>query len=503
MSDTRSLDKWMITLTVMLVAVIEVLDMTIVNVSLPAMMGSLGANSEQITWVLTSYIVSAAIFMPLTGFLTDRFGQKKLLICNILGFFMASILCGIATSLEQIILFRTLQGIFGASLVPMSQFILRDTFPKSQHGQAMAIWGIGIMAGPVFGPTLGGYITASLSWRWVFYINVPICLLAFFLAIRYIKPTPIKKKSIDYLGMLLMIIGIGGLQVFLDRGNNQDWLQSQTMVFLGLLWVIALSLFVIRGVHQKNNIINLNLFKDKNFSISILLITLFTACLLGSISIQPIMLESIMAYPTKIAGMLMAPRAISSAIAMAIVARLIGRIPSRYLLLTGLFFSFVGSYDMTAFRLDSSMESIMLAGAIQGLGMGFFFVPLSTLAFSTLNKNQEAEASGIFSFGRSLGSSIGISILSTLISRETQVNWQELGSHLTSTNHPLWQWLQQHNWGLDSPQAIGLLEKSLYRHASMNAFVDSFHFIALSFVIMLPLVFMLEEKEQQVMVSAH
>jgi MFS transporter, DHA2 family, multidrug resistance protein len=219
--------RWLVTLTVILVAIVEVLDITIVNVSLPNMMGTLGANSEQITWVLTSYIVSAAIFMPLTGFFIQRFGQKRLLLINIAGFLAASILCGISSSLTEMVLFRTCQGIFGASLVPLSQLILRDAFPLEEQGKAMAIWGVGIMVAPVLGPTLGGYITEVLNWRWVFFINIPVCILSFLLAWYLLIETPTRRQKIDWIGALLMAGGIASLQIFLDRGNQEGWLYNQ------------------------------------------------------------------------------------------------------------------------------------------------------------------------------------------------------------------------------------------------------------------------------------
>lgn len=483
----NSFHRSMITITVMLVAVIEVLDMTIVNVSLPTMMGSLGANSDQITWVLTSYIVSSAIFMPLTGFLVTRLGRKRLLLMNIGGFLLASVLCGLSTSLAEMILFRTLQGVFGAALVPLSQYILRDAYPKEEHGKAMAIWGIGVMAGPVLGPTLGGYITEALNWRWVFYINVPVCILAFFMAISFISETPRKKEYIDWLGMALMASGIACLQIFLDRGNSQDWFDSNSIILLCVIWVSALSYFIYRGLRKSNNIINLRLFADRNFSLSEILITIYTAGLIGAISIQPIMLENIMGFPTAMTGLLMAPRGVASAIGMVCVAKLINLIDSRVIITAGIIVSIIGTYLMTTFSIESSMSYISWVGALQGLGMGLFFVPLATLAFNSLPKTAEAEASGLFSFSRSLGSSIGISLLTTVVSRQTQANWQQLGSHIQQFNPNLRLWLQHQGWTLKQPEAIGTLAHELSRQAGMIAFIDAFWLVAIAFVVMLPL----------------
>ena len=490
-SNTR---KYLITLTVMLVAIIEVLDMTIVNVALPPMMGNLGANSEEITWVLTSYIVSAAIFMPLTGVLIERLGQKRLLLLNIVGFLISSMLCGIANNLTAMIFYRTCQGIFGASLVPLSQFILRNTYSKEELGKAMAIWGMGIMAAPVLGPTLGGYITQSLNWRWVFYINLPVCLIALFLTFSVIEETKRIQKDIDWTGALLMALGIGSLQIFLDQGNSKDWFESNLICALFFSFIVFTTIFIKRGLNNDNNIINLHLFKDRQFSISTLMILLYTATLLGTISIQPMMLENLMHYPIKTSGILMAPRGVASAIAMACVAQMINKYPAQRIIFIGLLFSVLGTYLMTMFELQSPMLTIMAVGVVQGIGMGLFFVPLSTLAFKTLPKQQEGEAAGIFSFGRSLGSSIGISIMSTVISQQTQVNWHQLGSHITPYNPNLYTYLAfQHKTQLDS-HSLQQLVATLYRQANFNAFIDTYLLACFSFVILIPLVFKFKSK---------
>ncbi len=495
MVEKTQIEKYLITLTVMLVAIIEVLDMTIVNVSLPPMMGSLSANSEEITWVLTSYIVSAAVLMPLTGILIERLGQKKLLLLNIVGFLLASMLCGIAQSLAQMVFFRILQGIFGASLVPLSQYILRNTFSQQEQGKAMAFWGMGIMAAPVLGPTLGGYITEHLNWRWVFYMNLPVCIIAFFLALKYIDETKKTFKDIDWTGTLLMSLGIGTLQIFLDQGNSKDWFESNFISLMAILTTILLSVFIIRGLKIKNNIINLSLFKNKNFALSTLIIMLFISSLLGIVSIQPMMLEQLLQYPTVTTGLLMAPRGIASAIAMGLVAQLINRYSPRILIAVGLLFAFFGTLLMTDFKLHTPMATIMWVGVIQGIGMGFFFVPLSTLAFSTLKQKDIAEATGLFSFGRSLGSSIGISIISTLITRETQVNWNQIGGHISVYNHHLTDFLTKHHLSVHSPITMKILAQKLAMHANFNAYIDSYFLAAVSFLVIIPFIFFMDEPE--------
>lgn len=488
--------KWLIAITVMSVAVIEVLDMTIVNVALPNMMGALGANSSQITWVLTSYIVSSAICMPLTGFLVTRFGRKRLLIINVIGFLITSALSGMSVTLTQIVLFRTLQGIFGATLVPMSQYILRDTFPQEEQGKAMAIWGIGIMCGPVFGPTLGGYITESLNWRWIFYINVPVCIMAFFMTLKFIEETPRKKEFVDWLGLTLLAVGIGALQIVLDQGSQDNWFQSNFIVILSIVSAYCLIFFILRGLSYDKNIVNIRLFSDMNFTAATIMLTLYCITVFGILTLLPIMLENFMNYPVDTAGWVMAPRGITCALAMAIMAKLINKVDIRALVIAGLIFTVYGTYQMTQFNLNMSESYVIISGAVQGFGMGLFFVPISTIALSTLPSNATAEGSGLFSFGRSLGSSIGISLFSTVLTQESQINWHQLGGHITAFSPALKQWLVQQNLTLANPLTPQLLGQTLGQQSSMIAFLDCYWLAMILILFMFPLVFLLKKPKQ-------
>jgi DHA2 family multidrug resistance protein len=485
--------RWLIVLSVMLVAVIEVLDTTIVNVALSPMMGALGATRDQITWVLTSYIVSAAIVMPLTGYLVTRIGRKRLLLMNIVGFMITSLLCGLSTNLTQIVIFRVCQGLFGASLIPISQYVLLDTFAPSERGKAMAIWGIGIMVGPIFGPTLGGYITESLNWRWIFFINLPVCIVAFLLAMEVIQETPIKKIKTDWVGLFLMVLAVGCLQIFLDRGHTEDWFESHEIIILFVIMIFSATIFIVRGLNRTDNIINLRLFADPNFSKCCILIVVFIAGFFSIIALQPIMVQQLMGYPADVAGILMAPRGISSAFAMIIVGKFISRVDPRFFIATGLVLASATSYLMCGFTLQTSFHVMAMVTLTQGLGVGFFFVPLSVMAFSTLKPEQNAEAAGLFSFGRNLGTSIGISLVSTYLARMSQINWNYLSSRLSESNPNLQYWLQKQNLSTTDVKTIAFFSREIARQSSMVGFVNAFWVISMAFLVMIPLVLLLKK----------
>lgn len=493
--------KSLITLTVMLVTILEVLDMTIVNVALPPMMGSLSANSEEITWVLTAYIVSAAIFMPLTGLLIKRIGQKTLLMINIIGFCLSSMLCGFASSLTQMVVFRIMQGLFGASLVPLSQYILRNIYQRHEQGKAMAIWGMGVMVAPVLGPTLGGYITEALTWRWVFFINLPVCLVALVLAFYFIEQSTRQPCKIDWLGLTLMMLSIGAFQLFLDQGNSKDWFESNLIQFLFLLTIVSTAAFIYHGLKTNNNIISLTLFTDRNFLLSSLLILGFMVCLFGIMAIQPMMLENLMGYPTEDAGLIMAPRALASAFMMAVVAKTISKINPKLLISTGLLLNFISSHLMASFELQTPISTMIWVGILQGCGMGLVFVPASMLALSTLTTSQTGEGSGLFSLARSIGSSIGISLISMVATRESQINWHSLSEHITATNPALNAFLANMQLNLYDPLTIKLISNKILLQANFNAFIDCYLLSSYGFLFLIPLTLFLKPSPQPLAVS--
>lgn len=452
-----------ITLAVMSATLIQVLDTTIVNVALPHMQGELGANTDQISWVLTSYLVTAAIFMPLTGYFSDILGRKRYLLLSIAGFVIASALCGIAGNLAEIVLFRMLQGVFGAALVPLSQAIMTDAYPPEQRGNAMAIWGLGVMVGPVLGPTLGGWLTEVASWRWTFYINVPVGALSWFLASQFVPDTPKRARRMDWTGVILLATGVAGTQYALDRGSAQDWLAALDIRVSLVLGVIGLIGFTAYSWRMKERaLFDIRIFGDRNFAMACLVMALLGLGMFGTIVVQPILLERLLEYP---------------------------------ILTTGMLISALGSHEMTNYSLDIDTFWIVWPAMLQGLGMGLIFVPLSTIAYATLPRARMAEAAGLYSLVRTMGSAVGISIVTTLMTHQGQVLWNELGGHIHPFNPAVRHYLQGLHLDPNSPLAAQILAAEIGRQAQMLAMLDVFKLISWSFIVMLPLVFLLRGKK--------
>jgi len=491
-SSDGSSRRFLISLAVMSATVLQALDTTIVNVALPHMQGQLGATPDQISWVLTSYLVASGVCMPLTGYFADRMGQKNFLLVSILGFVLSSALCGLSTNLAEIVLFRLMQGVFGAALVPMSQSIMVQTFPPEERGKAMAIWGIGVMVGPILGPTLGGYITEAINWRWTFYINLPVGILSLFLAWRMVPDSPRRERRMDWLGMVLIILAVGGLQFVLDRGTQDDWFGSWAIRTAVTLSVLGFFGFLYHGFrHPRKALFDPRIFYDRNFATASLLLAVFGLGMFGAMVLQPMMLESLLNYPASTTGLIMAPRGIASMISMVLVGRLIARVEPRALIAVGIVLSAIGSHAMTMYSLQIDAWWLIWPVVIQGLGLGMIFVPLSTVAFSTLPKEQSAEAAGIYSLMRTIGSSVGISIATTVMTRYTQVGWNGLGGHITIYNHAIATYLKGLHLNLGDPAATAVLAHSLARQARMLGMLDAFKLISWSFIAMLPMVLLI------------
>jgi DHA2 family multidrug resistance protein len=477
----------------MAATVMQVLDITIVNVALPHMQGELSATPDQISWVLTSYMVSSGIFMPLTGYFTHRFGQKKFLAVSIAGFIVASVLCGLSTNLSEIVVFRLLQGISGAALVPLSQSIMVATFPLEERGKAMAIWGMGVMVGPILGPTLGGWLTEFISWRWTFLINLPVGLVSLLLVLRFIPDSERSERSMDWFGLALMAMGIAGLQYVLDRGAQDDWFHSPSIQFVAYLSVIGfIGFFFHTRSHEGHTLFSREIFLDRNFVTASLLMGFLGLGLFGSMLLQPLMLEGLMGYPTLTTGLTLAPRGLASMASMLLVGRLINRVDPRWLITAGIMLFTLGSYQTTQYSLVMGIGWVIFPMILQGVGLGMVFIPLSTLAFSTLPKQFAAEAAGMYSLLRTIGSGIGVSVVATVLTSHAQMAWHNVGAQLQPFNPALAAYL--HNLGLNehAPQAAGILASELSRQSQMLGFLDAYIFVTVAFVAMTPLVFIMK-----------
>jgi DHA2 family multidrug resistance protein len=486
------LNRGMITVSVMLATVMQVVDTTIVNVALPHMQGSMSATQDQISWVLTSYIVAAAIFTPLTGVLADRFGRKHLFGAAVIGFTLASMLCGAATSLTQLVVFRALQGALGASLVPLSQAVLLDTYPREKHGSAMALWGMGVMVGPILGPTLGGYLTEYYSWRWAFYINLPVGVLAL-LGIATFVPdaTGTQKRGFDFFGFALLSIAIGALQLMLDRGNSLDWFDSTEVVLEAATAALAFYLFMVHMFTADKPFIEPGLFADRNFVAGVLLMFTVGVLLLATMALLPPFLQSLLGFPVLTAGYVLAPRGMGTMVAMMIVGRLVGKVDTRLLVLTGLGLMAWSLHAMTQFNTDVGAAEIISTGIVQGIGLGFIFVPLSTIAFATLAVRYRNEGTAMFSLIRNLGSSVGISLVMTVLGHQIQSSHAALSENISPFRDalqvpgvpPLW------NWSTEVGRIA--LDAEVTRQAVTIAYLNDFRFMMYLSLLAVPLLLLL------------
>jgi len=492
-SGATPLNRNMITGSIMLATIMQVVDTTIVNVALPHMQGSVSATQDQISWVLTSYIVAAAIFTPLTGVLADKFGRKRLFVACVIGFTLASMLCGAATSLEQLVLFRALQGALGAGLVPLSQAVLLDTYPREKHGSAMALWGMGVMVGPVLGPTLGGILTEYYSWRWAFYINLPFGVLAVLGILAFVPETPRAKRGFDFCVFALLSIAIGALQLMLDRGNSLDWFGSTEVVLEATTAGLALYMFLVHMFTADKPFIEPGLFADRNFTTGVLLMFMVGMMLLATMALLPPFLQNLLGFPVITAGYVLAPRGLGTMVAMMIVGRLVGRVDTRWLLITGLALMAWSLYDMTAFTADVGVYEIVYTGVLQGFGLGFIFVPLSTVAFATLAPRYRSEGTAMFSLIRNIGSSIGISVVVTVLGHEAQVSHATLAESITPFRAALQAPGVPELWSSFTANGLRALNGEVSRQALMQAYLNDFRFMMYMTFLAAPLLLLLRK----------
>lgn len=461
----------LLVVSIMLATLMQVIDSTIANVALPDMQGSLSATQDQASWILTSYIVAAAIATPATGWLAARFGRRHLLVIAITGFTLASVLCGVATNITEMVAFRVLQGLFGAALVPISQSSLLDAFPPEKHGAAMALWGMGVMIGPIIGPPLGGWLTDNYSWHWVFLINVPIGIVALLGVLSSVPTDDTRMSRFDWRGFAFLAIGIAALQLMLDRGNEKDWFAAVEVQVECALALLGFYLYWVHWRSGSKTFVNLSLLGDRNFGTATLFIFIVGVLLFATMALMPPYLQNLMNYPVVTTGLLLAPRGVGTLIAMTVVGRLLARgFDARIPMALGLLLIAYSLWMTTGFSADVPMLPIIQSGVVQGLGLGFVFVPVSTLAYATLPGHARTEAAGIFSLARNLGSSVGISIVFTLIARGTQLNHAELAARIT----PYGTTPMPPMWDANSLQALAALNAEVTRQAAAIAYINDF-----------------------------
>jgi DHA2 family multidrug resistance protein len=477
-----------VTACVILATLMQALDTTIANVALPYMQGSVSASQDEIDWVLTSYFVAAAIMTPPTGFLAARFGLKRLFLVAITGFTVTSMLCGMAQTLTQIVLFRVMQGAFGAALVPLSQTVLLDAYPRERQGFAMALFGVGVMVGPVLGPVIGGWLTEHYTWRYVFYINLPIGIVALIGMMVFL---PDSKRDtggkLDWFGFGTLSLAVGALQLMLDRGEIKDWFSSGEIVIEAIVAGAALYLFLVHTFTADRPFVRPALFRDRNFATGTVFMAVVGLTLYASMALQPSFLQGLMDYPVSTAGMVMGPRGVGTMVSMLVVGRLVGRVDTRVLLGAGLAVTAWSFYVMTGWTPDVSPETFVGIGLIQGAGLGFLFVPLSAVTLSTLAPEHRTEGASFYNLSRNIGSSAGISIVSALLTHNTQVNHAAIAEHVTAVNRAFEDPAVAHFWNPMTAAGRAALDAMVTRQAQIIAYIDDYKLLMIATLAVIPL----------------
>jgi len=516
MESQKQVNPWIVAIAVMFATFMEVLDTTVVNVSLPHIASSLAATTEEATWALTSYLVANAIILPMTGWLAATFGRKRLLLLSITGFTLASFLCGVAPTLASLVIFRIIQGATGGALQPLSQAVLLESFKPEDRGRAMGFWGLGIVVAPILGPVVGGWLTENYSWRWVFYINLPVGIASIIMTRLFVFDPPYlrkESKGIDYWGMGMLVVGIGSLQYVLDKGQQDDWFNSSMITLLAVVAAVTLVALVIHQLVSKNPIIDLRIFKDRTYAVGVFLMTIVGFVLYGSLVLLPVMLQSLLRYSSLEAGKAMAPRGIGSLIMMPLVGYLTGHIDPRKLLVCGLTVGGLTLLWLGQLNLQAGYWDIFWPQFLQGAGMALLFVPLTTVAMATIAPERMGYATSLFNLMRNIGGSIGIAVTGTLLQRQRQTVGSTLGEHITIYDPTTQRMLLQIKSGLiaagvdavtATQRSYAILHGMLLQQASMVSFVLVFRMLGILFLAMIPLVAIMKRpKGRSAAVGAH
>jgi MFS transporter, DHA2 family, multidrug resistance protein len=483
----------LVTFCIVCATLMQALDQTIANVALPYMQGSLSATYDEITWVLTSYITAAAIMTAPVGWLASRFGRKRLFIASLIGFTVASMMCGAAQSLAQMVIFRLLQGVFGAALVPLSQATMIDIYPVEQRGKAMAIWGLGVMVGPVLGPTLGGYLTEMYNWRYVFYINLPFGILAT-LGLAFFMPKSLVNFNLrfDWIGFGVLSLGIGGLQLMMDRGQIQDWFSSTEVIAEAVIGSLGVYLFIVHMATAKEPFIPIALFKDRNFATGLALMFVAGTILVSSSSLMAPWLQNLANYPVDAAGLIMAPRGIGTMMAMMSGGRLVGRLDPRKVMAVGILMLAWSTWEMTSWSPDISQGTVVATIMVQGAGLGFAFLPLQVLAFATLSPQYRTDGASLFSLLRNIGAAVGVSATSALLVHNSQVLHESIGASVTPFNRALQGGgMISRAWNPMHAHGAAMIDQIVNQQAQITAYIDDYWMMTLTTLPSLALLFLL------------
>jgi MFS transporter, DHA2 family, multidrug resistance protein len=512
---SKEINPWLIAIAVMSSTFMEVLDTTVVNVSLPHIAGNLSATTDEATWTLTSYLVANAIILPMTGWLASTFGRKRLLMLSVTGFTTASFFCGLAPSLSFLIFFRVIQGGCGGGLQPLSQAILLESFPPEKRGQAMAFWALGIVVAPMLGPVAGGWLTDNYSWRWVFYINVPIGILAILLTQAFVfDPHYLRKESkgIDYWGIGLLVVGMGSLQIMLDKGQEDDWFSSQFIVTLAVFAFIGVGGLIIRELTAEHPVIDLSVFRYRSYAIGTFIMTVVGFVLYGSTVLLPLLMQELLGYTATHAGITNLPRGLASFMFMPLVGYLTGKVDARKLLAAGFVTTALAMYMISLFSLNAASSNFWLPLTLQGAGLGLIFVPLTTVTNDPVPRERMGNATSIFNLMRNVGASIGISMVETLQVRRAQTHVNILGRYVNPANPKARQTLdgmralfmsQGKDAATATRQAYGAVWGMVQQQAAMLSYNDAFRLLAGMFLLMLPLLLLMRKAKKGKAVMAH
>ena len=507
-SDSPTFSPWVVAGSVVLATFMEVLDTSVANVALPHIAGNLSSTVDESTWVLTSYLVSNAIVLPLSGWFSALMGRKRFYMLCVTLFTLSSLLCGFAPTLGLLILFRVMQGLGGGAMQPLAQAILVESFPRHKQGVAMAVFGMVVVFAPIIGPTLGGWITDNYNWRWIFLINIPIGAVALLLASAFVHDPPylVRKRwgtvKIDYIGLGTLTLGLAFLEIFLDEGQRRDWLASQLIFASAIIAAVMLVALVFWELRQKDPVVELHLLRDRNFAISTVTMFVLGFVLYGSTMLLPVFLQTLLGYTALRSGMVMSPGGMAVLVLMPLVGVLITRVQARWLVIVGMAVSAAGLFLMSGFNLDVDFRTAMWARVVQNAGLAFLFVPINTMAFVSIARAKTGYATGLINLARNVGGSAGIAMISTLLARRTQFHQSRLVAHLTPYD-PRYREMLDGATGMlaakgasaadAAQQAYGLLYGMVQRQAAMKAFIDSFWVMGCIFLAVIPLMFLMRK----------